>query len=107
MSDCRALSLCISCSVFSASGTGTDLGLEMDRLQNLVRAKDTGTTMHCFDAGILGTCAGDRSVRMSRSRVCTTYAYVITGKYEWYFESPQDWFSGDKSLAYNGTLQVK
>ena len=69
MSDCQVLSLYISCSVFSASGTGTDLGLEMDRLQNLVRAKDTGTTMHCFDAGILGTCAGDRSVSESLTRM--------------------------------------
>jgi len=28
------------------------------------------------------------------------------GKIEWSFESPADWFAGDKSLAYNGTLQV-
>ena len=28
------------------------------------------------------------------------------GKDAWYFESPPDWFAGDKSLAYNGTLTV-
>ena len=28
------------------------------------------------------------------------------GAHEWYFQSPAGFFSGDKALAYNGTIQV-